>query len=217
MNKFFLSLFLVHTILFSYTFGNVSATFQQSLTLHNTNNLTDALCIICIKDYSSLLVPFLFVPLDETIRDRVPKLELLKSLSSLEFEHFLILAASTSLITSYYNVSVARTITQSFVTTSVITGLVKFIVGRARPYVNIGALAFSPFSISKTFQSFPSGHASLSWAIFTPIAQNFGFHWYFIPVIFSVQRLWSDEHWLSDIIFGSVLGWQVANRTREEK
>lgn len=215
MNKlFFLLLFLVPTILFSCTSGNFSTTFRQTLTLHNTKNLTDALCI---KDYSSLLVPFLFVPLDEAIRDQVPKLELLKSLSSLEFEHFLILAASTSLITSYYNASVARTITQSFVTTSVITGLAKFIVGRARPYVNIGALAFSPFSISKPFQSFPSGHASLSWAVFTPIAQNFGFHWYFIPVIFSVQRLWSDEHWLSDVIFGSVLGWHIANRTREEK
>lgn len=217
MRKYFLALILVLVLVFSFAFGITAPNFQQGQMPKISNNTTSLFHSSNATDCLPLLAPFLVIPLDETVRLYVPKLKFLESVDHLEFEHFLIFAASVSLLTSHYDVNVARNIAQSFVVTSTVTALFKFIVGRARPYVGIGALTFSPFSFSKSFQSFPSGHASLSWAIFTPIAQNFGVQWYFIPVIFSAQRLWSDEHWLSDVIFGSVLGWWIANRIKTEK
>ncbi|ODN30298.1 phosphatase PAP2 family protein [Fervidobacterium thailandense] len=217
MRKYFLLPILVLVLIFSFAFDITTPNSQQDQMPKISNNTTSLFHSSNATDYLPFLAPLLVIPLDETVRLYVPKLKFLESLDHLEFEHFFILAASTSLFISYYDVSVARAIAQSFIATSTVTALLKFIIGRARPYVNIGALTFNPFSFSKSFQSFPSGHASLSWTIFTPIAQNFGAQWYFVPVILSTQRLWSDEHWLSDVIFGSVLGWWIANRIQSEK
>ncbi|MFN6991180.1 MAG: phosphatase PAP2 family protein, partial [Fervidobacterium sp.] len=163
---------------------------------------------------------FIVFPFDEPLRKTYPKINFLNTLDSLEFKHFTVLTFLTSLIAYMFDPYTALTILESFTVTSLITITTKFIFGRARPYKEEGAFYFTPFNISEEYQSFPSGHSALSWSIFTPLALKYGDFWYLIPTVISAQRLWSDKHWTSDVLFGAAIGLSIGKylyETREEQ
>jgi membrane-associated phospholipid phosphatase len=105
----------------------------------------------------------------------------------------------------------AFTVLESFSVTAAITGAIKYLIGRARPYQNVGPYHLTFLSTNYDFQSFPSGHSALVWSIFTPVAERFGDYWYIVPAVFSAQRLWADQHWLSDVVYGGLIGWSVGS------
>lgn len=160
---------------------------------------------------------FVAFPFDEPLRKIYPKTNFLNILDNLELTHFTVLVLLTSGIVYVFDPYTALTILESFTITSLITVTTKFIIGRARPYKEEGAFSFKPFNFSEEYQSFPSGHSALSWSIFTPLALKYGDFWYFIPTVMSAQRLLSDKHWTSDVLFSVALGISVSKYLYESK
>ena len=88
--------------------------------------------------------------------------------------------------------------------------VVRQVVGRARPDQGKGTSHFSPFSGD---DSFPSGHAAASFATAAVFADRFEQP---VPVIayglasaVALARIYTDKHFTSDVVAGSVLGWVI--------
>lgn len=88
--------------------------------------------------------------------------------------------------------------------------VVKEIFGRARPDQGQGASHFSPFSSN---DSFPSGHAAVSFATAAVFADRFEQP---VPLIayglasaVALSRVYSDKHFASDVVAGGALGWII--------
>jgi membrane-associated phospholipid phosphatase len=87
------------------------------------------------------------------------------------------------------------------------TGL-KYALGRSRPETGEGSHSFHGFNTDDRHNSFPSRHAAVAWAVATPFAAEYGSYWpYAAAAITTLGRAASREHWLSDSIGGSVLGY----------
>jgi membrane-associated phospholipid phosphatase len=105
------------------------------------------------------------------------------------------------------------------------TEVLKWGVGRARPDAGMGNHEFEPGSSQDQYKSFPSRHTAVMWAAVTPYAKEFGMPWlYGLAAITNVARVGSREHWVSDTVAGSVLGyvlgdlaWQARRETRRSK
>ena len=60
-------------------------------------------------------------------------------------------------------------------------------------------------------RSFPSGHTALSFAVFGTYAQGFSdyrkYIFYSIPALVGFSRVYKNKHYLSDVIFGELIGY----------
>jgi membrane-associated phospholipid phosphatase len=98
-----------------------------------------------------------------------------------------------------------------------ITYLLKCTIGRARPYTNLGAFKFKPFSfLDYAYNSMPSGHMTSAMALSTVMSRNakktFWKIMAYVPAAFTmVSRLYQGQHFFSDEIFGSCVGYFVGN------
>ena len=89
------------------------------------------------------------------------------------------------------------------------TGL-KYAVGRARPGVAADNTSFKPFSSAKNYDAFPSRHVITAWAVATPFAEEYNAPWlYGVAALTNLARVGSREHWFSDTVAGSLLGWGI--------
>ena len=89
------------------------------------------------------------------------------------------------------------------------TGL-KYAIGRARPEAELGNTNFKPGSTNRNFDAFPSRHTSVAWAVATPFALEYGADWlYGVAALSNLARVGSREHWVSDTVAGSVLGYAI--------
>lgn len=87
------------------------------------------------------------------------------------------------------------------------TGL-KYVTGRARPEAGLGASEFSPFSGGSDYGAFPSRHTAVAWALATPFATHYEAPWlYGVAALTNLGRIGDREHWLSDTVAGSLLGY----------
>jgi len=86
----------------------------------------------------------------------------------------------------------------------------KSVVGRARPENNLGNHTFKPFSSLVGYDSFPSGHTIITWAVATPFAEEYDAPWlYGVAALTNLARVGSRQHWVSDTVAGSVLGYAI--------
>lgn len=84
----------------------------------------------------------------------------------------------------------------------------KYAVGRARPLEGLGNRDFSAFSSRHGNASFPSRHAMVMWAAATPFAIEYDMPWlYGLAAVTNAARVASREHWVSDTVAGSVIGY----------
>ena len=98
----------------------------------------------------------------------------------------------------------------------VATGL-KYAVGRARPEQNVGSHEFkrfssslNPLSTSTGYDSFPSGHTIVAWAVATPFALEYDAPWlYGVAALTNLARIGNRQHWVSDTVAGSLLGYGI--------
>ena len=92
---------------------------------------------------------------------------------------------------------------QSEIVAAALTGGLKFATGRERPDGS-GAT------------SFPSGHASGTFAFATALERHLGWRYsvpaYTVASYVAASRLPANRHWLSDVVFGAVVG-IVSGRT----
>jgi len=92
----------------------------------------------------------------------------------------------------------------------------KVVIGRARPYVGKGHMAFRPFSFPvEDYASFPSGHTIVAFAFSGVLAARVDNAWasaglYALAASTGISRMYTDEHWFSDVVFGAVISVSVS-------
>jgi hypothetical protein len=92
------------------------------------------------------------------------------------------------------------------------TEVFKRAVGRARPDAGLGATDFSPMTSEDSHHSFPSRSAAVMWAAVTPYAKEYDQPWlYGLAAFTSAARAASREHWVSDTVAGSLLGYWLGS------
>jgi membrane-associated phospholipid phosphatase len=107
----------------------------------------------------------------------------------------------------------------SLVVSGIVVGacysIIKWIVGRHRPLVEITPWKFEPFIggfaglWKEKALCFPSGHASLSFATaicLTMLLPRFGWLFFLIATITACERVIENAHYLSDVVAGAGLG-----------
>jgi membrane-associated phospholipid phosphatase len=83
----------------------------------------------------------------------------------------------------------------------------KHVVGRARPNEGLGQWSKA---MDRSNASFPSNHATVSFAAVTPFAQEYDAPWlYGLAAAGSLGRTAGRQHWVSDVVAGGVLGMAV--------
>ncbi len=88
----------------------------------------------------------------------------------------------------------------------------KYMVGRARPIAGQGSASFTPVSTNNGDTSWPSGHTTVMWAIITPYAKAYDAPWlYGVAAVTNVARVGGRNHWFSDTVAGSLLGYAIGN------
>jgi len=93
---------------------------------------------------------------------------------------------------------------------------IKYAVGRARPEDDKGTADFEPFK--RPNASFPSNHATVMWAAVTPFAKEYDAPWlYGAAALVDAGRIASREHWLSDTVASSLLGFALGDFFWQER
>lgn len=88
----------------------------------------------------------------------------------------------------------------------------KYMMGRARPIAGQGSASFTPVSTSNGDTSWPSGHTTVMWAVITPYAKAYDAPWlYGVAAVTNVARVSGRNHWFSDTVAGSLLGYAIGN------
>lgn len=97
---------------------------------------------------------------------------------------------------------------KALISAAILTEGIKIIAGRSRPDMNRGSMHFNAFDGSNNAtKSFPSGHAFVSWAVFTPFAEEYSKWIYIIPASVSFARMYRNRHWFSDVVLGGGIGY----------
>ncbi len=96
----------------------------------------------------------------------------------------------------------------SVLVSMLITYLLKIAVARNRPFLTLN---FQPLS-GATTKSFPSGHAASSFAAVPVLDREFRiFNWFWLSIacLIGFSRIYLGVHYLSDVIFGALLGYFI--------
>ena len=111
--------------------------------------------------------------------------------------------------------------TEAVVIGTAVSGALKIILGRARPYTSLDTnprnFGFGRGLKSPDYQAFPSGHATTAFAAAAAVAAETlewwpGSRWIFRPILYGgaalvgLSRMYDDKHWASDIVMGAAVG-----------
>jgi membrane-associated phospholipid phosphatase len=107
--------------------------------------------------------------------------------------------------------------------------LIRYVTGRTRPYYSDNPFKYTWFQTNNDTQAFPSGHTVVAFATSTILAHRIdniyaSIGLYALASLTAYSRLINNQHWLSDVIAGAVLGFTSAyfvmnrewNREEEE-
>ncbi len=105
---------------------------------------------------------------------------------------------------------------QAAIYAEVVTGLLKIVIGRSRPYMNEGSGRFRPFSVNIDNNSFPSGHSTSAFALSTVLSRHANSVALkiiaYVPAALTLfSRIYQDKHWVSDELVGAAVGFFVGN------
>lgn len=108
---------------------------------------------------------------------------------------------------------------EAYVLHSATSSFIKFVAGRLRYEAGEGPHSFHPFSTVFSKTSFPSGHSGSIFSVAAVIAGEadswpVGALAYGVAGLAAISRLHDMEHWASDILVGSVLGFFIGKMVR---
>ncbi len=105
-----------------------------------------------------------------------------------------------------FNASV--TSLEAGMTSGLATVCLKTIIGRERPYSTNNPFKFQPLSLwQNRYHSFPSGDVAIAWSMITPYAVYYDEPiLYLLPLSVDFARIYKNEHWLSDTVAASGIG-----------
>lgn len=91
------------------------------------------------------------------------------------------------------------------------TTTIKLIVGRARPYTNMGNHSFVPFAALGSNESLPSGHSTVAFTVSTILSERIHNVWasiflYGAAACTGFSRMYDNQHWFSDIFLAAAIG-----------
>ncbi len=107
-----------------------------------------------------------------------------------------------------------RAVLEAHTFSLLITGVLKAVAGRSRPYRFEGNNRFGWLEIENSRWSLPSGHATAAFAISSALSKRIDRPWataglYALSGITVLDRIYDDKHWLSDTILGAAIGTAV--------
>lgn len=107
-----------------------------------------------------------------------------------------------------------RMLIEGLIYAGLTTTIIKFTTGRSRPYKNEGNFNFNFFQTTNDYLSFPSGHSTVAFTLSSILSQRINNTYasvglYSLAVITMWQRMYSDNHWLSDVILGASIGYFI--------
>ncbi len=101
----------------------------------------------------------------------------------------------------------AALVVAAVISTGVFVLVVKFIVGRSRPYT--GEIGFSPFTLGSAHASWPSGHTTSAFAFAVAAGLAFpALRWPLVALaaLTGFSRMVLEMHYFGDIIMGATIG-----------
>ncbi len=103
---------------------------------------------------------------------------------------------------------------EAFFVANTLGAAIKATTGRSRPELNDGSGKFSLGSFDSEHTSFPSGHTVSAFSIASVFSAESDSLWvsgaaYGLASLAALQRVYSDNHWASDVFAGAVLGTAV--------
>lgn len=191
--------------------------------------------LISISDYqmslisiSYFLTPFSYYYVDENFREYLLKKQNERLDKTFNFfnefgegQYHLLGYGLLYLYSKVKNDKKIEEFSKSGIKSFIISGMtvlgLKFIIGRARPYLNQGSVYFSPFNLNNDYQSFPSGHTIVAFSTSSHIYKYnkfLGFLSYSIAFGTGIARMYKDQHWFSDVLAGAILGLIIGSNTR---
>jgi len=109
-----------------------------------------------------------------------------------------------------------RMVIEAVVFAGIFTDVSKVIIGRSRPYTERGPYFYKMFTFNSDFLSLPSGHSTVAFAASTVLANRIkniyaSIGLYSLSFLTAASRIYSDDHWTSDIVIGSAIGYFVGD------
>lgn len=110
---------------------------------------------------------------------------------------------------------------ESMVTIGLVQIPARIIAGRARPRADEGNASFNLFKgADQNHASFISGHSAIAFAASTVLSRRIDNTWatiglYTLASLTPWARLYEDDHWLSDTVAGSLLGFLIGSAVVE--
>lgn len=104
---------------------------------------------------------------------------------------------------------------EAFVYSGAITGMLKVLIGRRRPYAGENQFFFKPLQFNdNNYKALPSGHTTVSFAVSTALAKSWDntywkVFWYGTASLVAGSRIYHNQHWLSDVFLGAMIGYTV--------
>lgn len=112
--------------------------------------------------------------------------------------------------------STGRMVVESVVYTGLVVGLLKYTIGRARPYENEGPSEFFEHTFTENNISFPSGHTATAFALSTVFSRKIDNTFatiglYGLAGLTAYQRIYDNKHWFSDVFVGAAIGYFIGS------
>jgi membrane-associated phospholipid phosphatase len=94
----------------------------------------------------------------------------------------------------------------------------RWVVGRARPYEDLGPGQFNGLRPEAVGSGFASNHVALAFALATPYAQRHDMPWlYAVAASTALGRVQPREHWLSDTVAGGLMGYTIGTLLSQQE
>ncbi|MCZ7555051.1 MAG: phosphatase PAP2 family protein [Bacteroidia bacterium] len=104
-----------------------------------------------------------------------------------------------------------RMLGQTLMYSGAVTMAVRIILGRDRPYAELGPRSFGWMELGNAEQAMPSGHTTVAFSIASILSRRIRHPaatvlLYLAATATGMARMYHDQHWASDVLLGAVIG-----------